>query len=151
MITLHVMLYVVTHLNTCINAFAGRMARNRWLVAYTLLRNPSLQQHTANNIRLLQLEEISQKKNKVFKLEHILQNLSAEQEGTEEVDIISEAELEKTLEVGGVEFRPNGGVADVGVEPAAGEMQGSEEGKVVADEGWSEGEGGTDVPYQRWD
>ena len=138
-----------------IHAFAGRMARNRWLVAYTLLRNPSLQRLTANNIRLLQLEEISREKNKVFKLEHVLRSLSQEQEEVAFADVIGEAELEKKLEAGGVEFRPNGGRADVGVEPAAGETQGSEEGKVVgggvADEGWNEGEGVTDVPYQRWD
>ena len=33
------------------------MARNRWLVAYTLVRNPSIQQYTANNIELLKKDK----------------------------------------------------------------------------------------------
>ena len=31
--------------------FTGRQARNRWLVAYTLLRNPSLQGLAANRLK----------------------------------------------------------------------------------------------------
>ncbi len=39
----------------CVNNFTlsvgGHRARNRWLVAYTLLKNPSLVKHTAANIQ----------------------------------------------------------------------------------------------------
>ena len=49
------------------------LARNRWLVAYTLIRNPSIQQYTANHIRLLAEEK---EKDKTFVLTNTIKSAS---------------------------------------------------------------------------
>ncbi len=47
--------------------------RNRWLVAYTLIKNPSIQQYTANNIELLKKDK---ERAQVFSLEHTIKKQS---------------------------------------------------------------------------
>lgn len=47
--------------------------RNRWRVAYTLIRNPSIQKYTAKNIELLKKDE---KQAHVFSLEHTIKRHS---------------------------------------------------------------------------
>ena len=51
------------------------LARNRWLVAYTLIRNPSIQQYTANHIKLLAEEK---EKDKTFVLANTIKSASDE-------------------------------------------------------------------------
>ena len=53
--------------NLCLPC-TGPLARNRWFVAYTLVRNPSIQQYTAKNIQLLREQE-ERNQDRVFALE----------------------------------------------------------------------------------
>lgn len=85
----------------------AHLARNRWLVAYTLVRNPSIQKYTAKNIQLLLRHKEKEKKreeeeaNKVFVLEDIIR----EDKLSEESDF-SKREL---VEEKGVEVQPSEG------------------------------------------
>ena len=41
----------------CISGYSGRNIRNRWLVAYTLIRNPSLIPLTASNLEAANIKK----------------------------------------------------------------------------------------------
>ena len=97
-------------------------ARNRWFVAYTLIRNPSLQKYTANNIALL-VKEKKLQEDKVFILEHAIKNVKKDEERLEQKKKKEEKleEEEETLameEMIGVEIKPDGksGVTEENVE-----------------------------------
>lgn len=101
--------------------YAATLVRNRWLVAYTLVRNPSIQQYTAKNIELLKKDK---EHAHVFTLEHTIK-------------VHSEAEKKEALkEELGVEIKP-------GTEKQA--LKDKEQETVHAEEGQ---EPGSDVNYE---
>ena len=64
--------------------YANRLIRNRLLVVYTLVRNPSVQQYSANNITLLNEEE---KVERVFALEHTIRGIREEDEKKDKLPV----------------------------------------------------------------
>lgn len=123
--------------------YADVQARNRWLVAYTLIRNPSLQKLTASNIQLLQASAERDKK-RVFSLEHTIRSFSQEYDDdvtfddvfvkkTEEVEVDIGTEIKSVPE----EVVKSGEDVVQRVEPGKNEVVSQEDDR-------------SDVPYQRW-
>lgn len=78
-------------------------------MAYTLIKNPPLQQYTANNIVLLAQQKELQKE-KLFILEHVIKNVKKDQENLEKTRREKpKLEEEKLVveELIGVELKPN--------------------------------------------
>lgn len=86
---------VCSTLNLSSPHLIARLIRNRWLVAYTLVRNPSVQQYTAKNMQLLNEES---KKARVFALEHAIRG--REDEKKKLVESISLEDSQKKLDKG---------------------------------------------------
>ena len=114
-------------------------------MAYTLVKNPSLQKLTASNIQLLQTSAEIDKK-RVFSLEQTIRSLSqdySEEEVTFDDVIAKKAELEK-VDIGTELYAPQGEEEVVSGENVM-QMVETDEKEVVGDES-----GKSDVPYQRW-
>ena len=137
-------------------------ARNRWCVAYTLVRNPALQKYTANNIQLLQLSAEENKK-KVFSLEHTIRSLSQDhgkrnplfEPGTKKkAELVDDMDIDIGEEITSCEdLKEYGEELGQGVKMPMWEGGGRDG---VRGEGWREGvDGGeegemSNVPYQKW-
>lgn len=85
------------------------LIRNRWQVAYTLVRNPSIQKYTASNIALV-IKEKELQEERLFLLEHTIQSVGADIEKQElkKQESIQGGQIDKRAirEVIGMEIRP---------------------------------------------
>ena len=86
----------------CSLYFVGRLAKNRWLVAYTLIQNPSLVPLTATN---LHYQQIQPEKATCKNVDH---DSSSINNGSNQHSTSSQSPLDPDSSVGGIE--PDTGV-----------------------------------------